>query len=817
MEIHFDWEGRSGLRILDEFISGQMIEVQGLNGVGKSAAAQLLEIATGQHIFRRASEFESLKRSLIDASIVISGLENQCQTITAKLTPSRWQLDSDYRIQPATIGTFQVDGSPANHDKVWSLLSSRTIRGNDTIVSQMIEVLIRNREDLDKYIAGALSNLDQIDGIYQKLLTISTPDDLATYRRAQDSVEHSREVQASLKAEIGELEKILDNLEPILEIDRQINELTEADIPSLSQRIQTIRLELDQNDSAQATIRGQIETLQQSVTAQEAVNQAQIATQLVKIETVQAQEFALKSQLIQQLNEAKLEVPTTELLQLEQQLYQADFDISKEIEDLRNRSSEAQKNLILSDLGSGLVYRILPDIEHGLGEEIIASGPLPTVQHADISLTDLEKMLNIRLTELEALMIGEGGDVYAESIDRLGLRREAVINLRRTARSLRRRSRMLAVMYERLDEVQTGEASRSTATIRELNHELQGLRQFELGRRIDLRNMEGALERVAAYPSLSDLQSKLDAGKSSLGITDDIESVHQNYVGKLSGAKVRLDPVQQELKDSVDLLDATERRLQAQLQVVLRDNAIKRLLPKNVDDDVIHIMEMLHTSMRRLLDNSDTVANRITQVRNAISEMIDNLQEKATPTEASAPIIDVLRELYNGYFVSVYQQPEFLKYIFRDFESVVRFDMGANDVILRSKGGEEIIRPLGAFSSGEKAFAFSLAMITLTSRQKSANRILVLDEFSALLDYERADVLRRHLRRNVTEQQIADKVIVILPAREDLNGRITQIDQGLKTGVGDPMQLKNERKRLLSQASSLASKGYFQFAWNGSR
>ena len=69
MEIAFEYKGRAGLRVLDRFIDGRIIEVQGLNGIGKSVAAQLLEIISGEHVFQRHADFESLKSALKSATI----------------------------------------------------------------------------------------------------------------------------------------------------------------------------------------------------------------------------------------------------------------------------------------------------------------------------------------------------------------------------------------------------------------------------------------------------------------------------------------------------------------------------------------------------------------------------------------------------------------------------------------------------------------------------------------------------------------------------------------------------------------------------
>ena len=66
--IELKTKGRNTIPIID---SGSIITIHGKNGVGKSMAATLLEIASGNYIFENRSRFEKLK-NIIESCVVLN-------------------------------------------------------------------------------------------------------------------------------------------------------------------------------------------------------------------------------------------------------------------------------------------------------------------------------------------------------------------------------------------------------------------------------------------------------------------------------------------------------------------------------------------------------------------------------------------------------------------------------------------------------------------------------------------------------------------------------------------------------------------------
>lgn len=93
-----------------------------------------------------------------------------------------------------------------------------------------------------------------------------------------------------------------------------------------------------------------------------------------------------------------------------------------------------------------------------------------------------------------------------------------------------------------------------------------------------------------------------------------------------------------------------------------------------------------------------------------------------------------------------------------------RFSLVDGFVAWRTVEGEPRRRPIGAFSSGESAFAYMLAGILSSHESSSARyRMFVLDEFGAFVEEGRRDRLWHFLDERVLKAGMASQVVVMLP------------------------------------------------------
>lgn len=818
MEIEFKWDGRAGLRILDEFIDGRIIEVQGLNGIGKSVAAQILEIITGEHTFQRRSDFESLKVALKHATVKIKGLQHRCKTVDVTLTPERWRLDRDFRIEPDTIGSFSVDGEATSAQRVASLLSARVIRGNDTITSQMREVLIRNREEIDHYLTLAEKNFQMVNELREEFLKISPEENLSTYNRARESLAEDRSSEQEIQKQVDDIQTIVSNLEPLVGLKDQIEQIREADLPTLERKISEMEHELEVNLGKQSQLAREVDSAYESVALQSAANRAQIERLLNRVNKLEQEENVLKSDLADQLRSIDLEIEGLELGEVEAYLRTAEQSNLSEIQTLEARWAGVRKYLELADAGHSLVFRLLPAMEKGFGNEIIAEGRLEALGTVELSVAQLESLIETRLARLDHEISALPEDQFRRSMDALGSQRQGILGALSAVRSLRNKTRQISVLNSHLDRLQASVDRQGAGQVRRLKELLDRLRQQELFARIDLSRMKDTFERLSEYPQLPELIKKFEEETSKLGIDEDIQSVFESQQKALVETKVKLETVKERIGQTTSIVINMDKEFGRELKMLAKNDLHSYFVPRSYyegGEDSATYIGRTHASTRNFFDHCYETVNRLRGVRQSITIMIDQLQDKTTPSAGFEGIIKILRDVYNDYFVSIYQIPEFRHYVFKEFESVVRFDMEENNIVLKTSEGEEVSRPLSVFSSGERAFAFSLAMIAVTAKRTAANKVLVLDEFGALLDYERSDVLKRLVKQKVETESLADKVIVILPAREDLKERAYEVKAKLESQKERTPQLEAQLRRLEDFQLSLERKGYFQYVWNG--
>lgn len=817
MEIKFEYEGRAGLRVLDGFIDGKIIEVQGLNGIGKSVAAQLLEIISGEHVFQRRSDFESLRSALKSATVSITGLPRERNTIRVVSTPEKWVFTQEDQIRPDTVGEFYVDGEMSPAKEAMSWISTRIIRGNDTIISQMREVLIRNREDVVQKHMTAKRNFEFAQGLKSDFLGISPEDNVTVFKRARESLSANRVKESELQKDIGRTSSVLTALKQLLQMKEQIEELQKADFPTLSERIEGLETDLSKNLQKQEVLTREIESLQTQVAAQSVQNQQQANTLAALLARLENEEEELRGGLAEAIQ--LLDLPIDDLTPggLERQLTALDKRNSDRMDGLESRWKEVSAHLELAGVGHSLVFRLIPAVQKGFGEKIIGQGEIDRLGIVELSVSQLERLVRNRLSVLDRETSDLPEEEYKKEADSLRVQRQHVQGALSVVKSLRKKIRGKTDTANRLNRLQTSIDRLGAQRVQTLKKSLEELRQQELYSRIELARMRETYERLSGYRNLADLSNKYESELSKLNLKQDVASVYEQFQRTSIAYEANLEEVQRQIQENGNVI----RKLGNDFLEEIRRLAEKKELSYFVVnpnqptiDEAAASIEQTHLKINQFVDSCDQVHDFVGRVHESINIMLQQLQGKELKKRELEDIISALRQIYSDYFVSVYQAPEFLSYVFKGFKNVVRFDMEKNEVILENVDGQEYSRPLTAFSSGERAFAFSLAMIEITARRKEVNKLLILDEFGALLDYERSEVLKRHLKEKIENEEIADKVIIILPAREDLRERVSSMEAALETQkVKSPVGEK-ELIQFKEFQSKLETKGYFQYVWD---
>ncbi len=175
LTIELSTQGRNTIPYID---SGNIITIHGKNGVGKSMAATLLEIASGNYIFQNENRFQKLA-DIIESCEIQFKMDNKI-LYRVILKPHLWKFDKNLnRVNPITIGNFyqskQKKEKKIDFNEFTRNIQIRTIRGNESLqqqifffkdifiskINQKLEKIQEKMDFLEKYQNGM--NLNELE------------------------------------------------------------------------------------------------------------------------------------------------------------------------------------------------------------------------------------------------------------------------------------------------------------------------------------------------------------------------------------------------------------------------------------------------------------------------------------------------------------------------------------------------------------------------------------------------------------------------------------------------------------------------------
>lgn len=128
--------------------------------------------------------------------------------------------------------------------------------------------------------------------------------------------------------------------------------------------------------------------------------------------------------------------------------------------------------------------------------------------------------------------------------------------------------------------------------------------------------------------------------------------------------------------------------------------------------------------------------------------------------------ISQVTRYYQARFTEQLAAEEILTALF-DGGSHLRLDLLAMTTNWQTPTGERRTRPLEAFSSGEKAFAYTRVQLEDIKKSRAVNRVAFLDEFGAYVARDRLDELLSFIRRRAL-RELVEQVVVILPYASEM-------------------------------------------------
>jgi hypothetical protein len=167
----------------------------------------------------------------------------------------------------------------------------------------------------------------------------------------------------------------------------------------------------------------------------------------------------------------------------------------------------------------------------------------------------------------------------------------------------------------------------------------------------------------------------------------------------------------------------------------------------------------------RLEAAADGLRAEAASLRDGLRIISDALGSGTTPATGSRHV-PALTAHYEQSLGDLLRDPLIQQALFPDGD-FVRLDLLRSEIKWRDEAGLQR-KPVEAFSSGERAFAFVLASVLQQAGDETPNRLMVLDEFGAFVDAEGRERLKLFLEERVLAAGIADQVVVMLPLREGL-------------------------------------------------
>jgi len=165
---------------------------------------------------------------------------------------------------------------------------------------------------------------------------------------------------------------------------------------------------------------------------------------------------------------------------------------------------------------------------------------------------------------------------------------------------------------------------------------------------------------------------------------------------------------------------------------------------------------------------------------------------KGSPSEESvkqSQFISEANKYLGNQIKALLNMPAFRENVFNDSE-VILVDPQKNILKYRDEYGNEYEKFIAAYSTGEKAFAYSLASIFYAKSSSPANNtLLILDEFGALLAEDKEQYLIEYLNKLQDDKKWPTQYVIVLPYK----GEFDRVEY--EERLGDKIKkLKNELK-----------------------
>ncbi len=790
VEIEIQSEGRSTIPIISP---ENIITIHGKNGVGKSMASTLMEIATGDYIFKNEEQFDKLSKIIKRCDIVFK--ISKKVTYKVNLQPFLWKFDSNLnRIKPITLGKFFQNNDEIEFSQFRQNLYIRTIRGDESLhqqilffkdifiskIQQKLIKLEKKKDFLDKFNEWFTKSANEIEiEQYQKFQVqyndlLNKSDNLRTSNQMRDT---------NLKFYHDQIE-LLKKLHYILTND---SKNLEQDKMEISEKMQAIQKEISENHKIVA----EIDTKSTDLEAKFDIDERKILQKLHKLNNRRnslKKEFLASSEIaFDKLDEFK-----TDVEQKNTQLQSQISDLKKNIELLNKKNSRIleinSKIIKIRDIcsqASGAEY----------AEEKLIKFKLNAIsEHTSKELTELSlsfqdlftifNQANVKFKENETLrdyqdsVVNINHEISAKNILLKNLTSYSKISKEIYAIEKKRKG-----IHSNIDSYLDIEKQIENLSLKkdQTLHMISNLDKDKHQLLSKQDEIQDILEKLKSHPTIHGILS--DLKKFEIKLTDPTLDKCNNETKSISKKITK-----EKKKLTIDQADLESINLKIK-DIREKISNINENVEKSAKSFGYKDVGLFLTYVAGLKKKIQDYSKKTNELEKRLSNLQEDLKRVINGSKPrNAKNYELITTEFDKNFKEIYGKKEFFDFVFKEYKQIKRFDISKKTIIFETPEGFEEQRDLDDFSSGEKTYAYCRAIISIAANVAQFN-IVILDESYALLDHEHSFNLYQFQRDKIEEGGIT-KFINILPLKDDLEA----IDKTMQRSLEDAKSEENKEK-----------------------
>ncbi|GAB4321083.1 MAG: hypothetical protein Kow0069_25280 [Promethearchaeota archaeon] len=823
VELEFTAAGRN---VIPRVGPGAIVQVHGQNGVGKSMAATLLEIATGNYVFPDLEAFKRFKGAVSRCQIVLSVATDRGPVrYFVFLEPDAWTFDSAVnKVHPLTLGKVHRDGEEISFEEFFKQVHVVTIRGNENLERQVefVEGVFASKiqqklSEMDEAIdlwnqyrqffveEANCAELEELEGLNQQL---------------QDEVSLIDQTDRWLQTRSGKKEK----LEKTIDLLGMLERFSAVDVEAKKKQL---RGKKEESERLKKTFEEEFkkrtrieERLRES--RKELNEETRQALEAIDGERRKIEKLLKRVREVFEADQAaKVEKSVTEanVRELEMQVKAQEEELSRVKEEFERLNEEHERVVKINGIISRIEEACRGGCQEGLGREVIFELDLGALGSgegkAKVTLAKLAEMARSGKRELEKSeelktykrRVQQLNEELNASRDRKGLV-EKVLKARKKIKEQERRlalsGRNAASLDFRTYQDRIAGHEQTLAEVEKKLKELEDKRKRVEGEIHELEKSLAELEKLPAIEKMLD-------GLKELG-------VEFAGVPSLEEVRERAEKVEEEL-----------RVFEAEFKKYEQKRKVGRAKVEDLRKKIAEKSQKAKDCMRKFgfselggwVEYARNHAGRLEKFISALKKAKKHLQALA---DALGKIVrgekvrdggleGLLVEAFDGIFREIYGGESFFRHVFKGYDRIEKFDLGRKEIVFVTHDDRKERRKLSEFSSGEKTYAYCRAIIEMVADPDRVV-IVVLDESYALLDYEHSEDLYEFQKQMVRAGRIK-KFVNILPLKEVLDERVEELESRLEKErrLGDEAAagaLSKALEEYRDYAKQVRERGYYQ-------